>query len=154
MMKTIPMSKKMDSDSHSDSQIKEFYQFKNIAVVGVSKNEEKPSHQVPEYLIEHGYNVIPVNPTLTEVLGRKAYPSIADITERIDIVDVFRKSEDIPAVVDDVLKKKDGIKVFWMQLGIYNEEAEKKAKGNGMDVVYNRCMMEEHERLLDGRGGE
>ena len=125
----------MDSDSHSDSQIKEFYQFKNIAVVGVSKNEEKPSHQVPEYLIEHGYNVIPVNPTLTEVLGRKAYPSIADINERIDIVDVFRKSEDIPAVVDDVLKKKDGIKVFWMQLGIYNEEAEKKAKENGMDVV-------------------
>jgi predicted CoA-binding protein len=132
----------MDSDSHSDSQIKEFYQFKNIAVVGVSKNEEKPSHQVPEYLIEHGYNVIPVNPTLTEVLGRKAYPSIADITERIDIVDVFRKSEDIPAVVDDVLKKKDGIKVFWMQLGIYNEDAEKKAKENGIDVVYNRCIME------------
>jgi predicted CoA-binding protein len=132
----------MDSDSHSDSQIKEFYQFKNIAVVGVSKNEEKPSHQVPEYLIEHGYNVIPVNPTLTEVLGRKAYPSIADINERIDIVDVFRKSEDIPAVVDDVLKKKDGIKVFWMQLGIYNEDAEKKAKENGIDVVYNRCIME------------
>ena len=139
----------MESDSHSDSQIKEFYQLKNIAVVGVSKNEEKPSHQVPKYLIEHGYNVIPVNPTLSEVLGRKAYPSIADIQERIDIVDVFRKSEDVPAVVDDVLKKKDGIKVFWMQLGIYNEDAEKKAKENGIDVVYNRCMMEEHKRLSD-----
>jgi predicted CoA-binding protein len=122
---------------------------KNIAVVGVSKNEEKPSHQVPKYLIEHGYNVIPVNPTLSEVLGRKAYPSIADIQERIDIVDVFRKSEDVPAVVDDVLKKKDGIKVFWMQLGIYNEDAEKKAKENGIDVVYNRCIMEEHKRLFD-----
>jgi uncharacterized protein len=139
----------MESDSHSDSQIKEFYQLKNIAVVGVSKNEEKPSHQVPKYLIEHGYNVIPVNPTLSEVLGRKAYPSIADIQERIDIVDVFRKSEDVPAVVDDVLKKKDGIKVFWMQLGIYNEDAEKKAKENGIDVVYNRCIMEEHKRLFD-----
>jgi uncharacterized protein len=139
----------MDSDSHLDSQIKEFYQLKNIAVVGVSKNEEKPSHQVPKYLIEHGYNVIPVNPTLSEVLGRKAYPSIADIQERIDIVDVFRKSEDVPAVVDDLLKKKDGIKVFWMQLGIYNEDAEKKAKQNGIDVVYNRCMMEEHKRLFD-----
>ena len=139
----------MDLDSHSDSQIKEFYQLKNIAVVGMSKNEEKPSNQVPKYLIEHGYNVIPVNPTLTEVLGRKAYPSIADIPERIDIVDVFRKSEDIPAVVDDVLKKKDGIKVFWMQLGIYNEDAEKKAKENGIDVVYNRCIMEEHKRLFD-----
>ena len=135
-------------DSHSDSEIKEFYQLKNLAVVGVSKNEEKPSHQVPKYLIEHGYNVIPVNPTLTEVLGRKSYPSIADIRERIDIVDVFRKSEDVPTVVDDVLKKKDGIKVLWMQLGIYNENAERKAKENGIDVVYNRCMMEEHKRLF------
>jgi uncharacterized protein len=141
----------MDSDSHSDSQLKEIYQLKNIAVVGVSKNEEKPSHQVPKYLIEHGYNVIPVNPTVTEVLGRKSYPSIADIQERIDIVDVFRKSEDVPTVVDDVLKKKDGIKVLWMQLEIYNEDAEKKAKENGVDVVYNRCMMEEHERLFGDR---
>jgi uncharacterized protein len=142
----------MDSDSHSDSQLEEIYQLKNIAVVGVSKNEEKPSHQVPKYLIEHGYNVIPVNPTVTEVLGRKSYSSIADIQERIDIVDVFRKSEDVPAVVDDALKKKkDGIKVLWMQLGIYNEDAEKKARENGMDVVYNRCMMEEHERLFGDR---
>jgi predicted CoA-binding protein len=139
----------MGSDSHSDSEIKEFYQLKNIAVVGVSKNEEKPSNQVPKYLIEHGYNIIPVNPTLTEVLGRKAYPSIADIQERIDIVDVFRKSEDVSAVVDDALKKKDGIKALWMQLGIYNEDAERKAKQNGIDVVYNRCMMEEHKRLFD-----
>jgi predicted CoA-binding protein len=139
----------MDSDSHSDSQIKEIYQLKNIAVVGVSKNEEKPSHQVPKYLIEHGYNIIPVNPTVSEVLGRKCYPSVTAINERIDVVDVFRRSEDIPAVIDDVLKKKDGIKVFWMQLGIYNEDAERKAKENGIDVVYNRCMMEEHERLFD-----
>ena len=138
----------MDSDSHSDSKIKEFYQLKNIAVVGVSRNEEKPSHKVAKYLIEHGYNVIPVNPSVTEVLGRKCHPSVADVKERIDIVDVFRKSEDIPAVVDDVLKKKDGIKVFWMQLGIYNEDAERKAKENGMDVVYNRCIMEERQRLL------
>jgi uncharacterized protein len=143
------MHKKMDSDTHSDSQIKGIYQLKNIAVVGVSKNEEKPSHQVPKYLVEHGYNVIPVNPTVNEVLGRKCYPSIADIPERIDIVDVFRKSEDILAVIDDVLKKKDEIKVFWMQLGIYNEDAERKAKENGIDVVYNRCMMEEHKRLFD-----
>jgi uncharacterized protein len=140
----------MDSDSHSDYQIKEFYQLKNIALVGVSKNEEKPSHQVYKYLIEHGYNVIPVNPTLTEVLGRKAYPSITDVPEKIDIVDVFRKSEDVPSVLDDALKKKDGIKVFWNQLGIYNEEAEKKAKENSIDVVYNRCIMEEHKRLLGG----
>ena len=140
----------MDSDSNSDSQIKEIFQLKNIAVVGLSKNEEKPSHQVPKYLIEHGYNVIPVNPTVSEVLGRKCYPSVAAINERIDVVDVFRRSEDIPAVIDDVLKKKDGIKVFWMQLGIHNEDAERKAKQNGIDVVYNRCMMVEHQRLFDG----
>jgi predicted CoA-binding protein len=139
----------MDSDSHSDSQIKEIFMLKNVAVVGLSKNEEKPSHQVPKYLIEHGYNIIPVNPTVTEVLGRKCYPNVAAINERIDVVDVFRKSEDIPAVIEDVLKKKDGIKVFWMQLGIYNGDAERKAKENGIDVVYNRCMMEEHERLFD-----
>ena len=138
----------MDSDSHSDSEIKRFYQFKNIAVVGMSKNEEKPSHQVPKYLIEHGYNVIPVNPTLTtEVLGKKSYPSIADVSENIDIVDVFRRSEDVPPVIDDAIRK-NGIKVVWMQTGIYNEEAEKKAKRNGIDVVYNRCMMAEHRRLL------
>jgi uncharacterized protein len=139
----------MDSDSHSDSQIKEIYQLKNVAVVGVSKNEEKPSYQVPRYLIEHGYNVIPVNPTVTEVLGRKCYPNVAAINERIDVVDVFRRSEDIPAIIEDVLKKKDGIKVFWMQPGIYNEDAERKAKENGIDVIYNRCMMVEHERLFD-----
>ena len=141
----------MNTDSHSDSEVESFYKLKNIAVVGVSKNEEKPSHQVPKYLIEHGYNVIPVNPTLTEVLGRKAYPSIADIREKVDIVDVFRKSEDIPAVVDDILKKNDGIKVLWMQLGIHNEYAERKAKQNGIDVVYDRCMMEEHKRLFGER---
>jgi predicted CoA-binding protein len=142
----------MDSDSHSDSEIKRFYQFKNIAVVGMSKNEEKPSHQVPKYLIEHGYNVIPVNPTLTtEVLGRKPYPNIADVPEKIDIVDVFRKSEEVPAVIDDAInRKKNDIQVIWMQLGIYNEGAEKRAKENGIDVVYNRCMMEEHKRLLGG----
>ena len=73
----------MDSDSHSDSEIKRFYQFKNIAVVGMSKNEDKAAHFVPKYLIEHGYNVIPVNPTLTtEILGRKPYPSIADVQDR------------------------------------------------------------------------
>lgn len=139
----------MDSDSHSDSEIKRFYQFKNIAVVGMSKSEGKPAHFVPKYLIEHGYNVIPVNPTLTtEVLGRKPYPSIADIQEKIDVVDIFRRSEDVPPIIEDAIKKKDRIKVIWMQEGIYNEEAEKKAKENGIDVVYNRCMMAEHKRLL------
>ncbi|HEX2231184.1 MAG TPA: CoA-binding protein [Nitrososphaeraceae archaeon] len=137
----------MEVDLHSDSELRRIYDLKNIAVVGMSKNEGKPAHFVPKYLIERGYNVIPVNPTITEVLGRKSDPSIADISKDVDVVDIFRRSEDVPVVVMDAMKKK-GIKVIWMQEGIYNEEAERKAKENGMDVVYNRCMMAEHKRLF------
>lgn len=135
-------------DSHTDSQLKKIYELKNIAVVGMSKNEEKAGHFVPKYLIENGYNVIPVNPTFPEVLGRKSYSTISDIPDRVDIVDIFRKSEDVLPVVDDVIRKKDQIKVIWMQEGIYSEEAERKAKENGLDVVFNRCMMAEHRRLF------
>jgi uncharacterized protein len=144
------MHTNVKQDSHSDSELKTIFLLKNIAVVGMSKNEEKAGHFVPKYLIEQGYNVIPVNPTITtQVLGRKSYPSIADIPEDIDIVDIFRKSEDVPAVIDDVINRKNNdIKVIWMQEGIYNEEAEKRAKANGMDVVFNRCMMAEHRRLF------
>jgi hypothetical protein len=140
----------MNKDKHTDSEIRKFYDLRNIAVVGMSKNEEKPAHLVPKFLLEHGYNIIPVNPTTTEVLGRKSYPSVSEIPNdlNIEIVDVFRRSEDVPHVVDDVIKKK-GIKLIWMQLGISNEEAEKKAKENGIDVVYNRCMLEEYERLFN-----
>ena len=137
----------MDTDKHSASEIQRVLQFKNIAVVGMSKNEGKPAHFVPKYLIDHGYNVIPVNPTVNEILGLKSYPSVSEIPEDIDVVDVFRRSEDVPSVIDDAIRKK-GIKVVWMQSGIYNEEAEKKAKENGMDVVFNRCMMVEHRQHL------
>jgi predicted CoA-binding protein len=138
----------MKIDQHSDSQLRNIYDLKNIAVVGMSQNEEKPSHFVSKYLIEKGYNIIPINPTIAEVLGRKSYSTIMDVPERVDIVDIFRRSEDVPPVVIDAIKKK-GIKVIWMQSGIYNEEAEMKARENGMDVVFNRCMMEEHKRLFD-----
>ena len=96
----------MKVDLHSDSELRKIYDLKNIAVVGMSKNEGKPAHFVPKYLIEHGYNVIPVNPTITEVLGRKSYPSIADIRDNVDVVDVFRRSEDVPPVVNDAINKK------------------------------------------------
>ena len=140
----------MNKDKHTDFEIRKFYDLRNIAVVGMSKNEEKPAHLVPKFLLERGYNIIPVNPTTTEVLGRKSYPSVSEIPNdlNIDIVDVFRRSEDVPHVVVDAIKKK-GIKLIWMQLGISNEEAEKKAKENGIDVVYNRCMLEEYERLFN-----
>jgi uncharacterized protein len=138
-----------ETDAHGDSDIQRIYDLKNIAVVGMSKNEEKPANFVPKYLIEHGYNVIPVNPTTTEVLGRKSYSTISQVPGNIDIVDIFRRSEDVPSIVDDSIKNKEkkGIKVIWMQLGIHNEEAERKARENGIDVVFNRCMMEEHRRL-------
>jgi predicted CoA-binding protein len=140
----------MNKDRHTDSEIRKFYDLKNIAVVGMSRNEEKPAHRVPRFLIDHGYNIIPVNPTTAEVLGRKSYPSVSEIPNdlNIDIVDVFRRSEDVPDVVEDATKKK-GIKLIWMQEGISNEEAERKAKENGIDVVYNRCMLEEYKRLFN-----
>ncbi len=137
----------MDIDNHTDEEIKKFYNLKNIAVVGMSKNEEKPSHYVPKYLIQNGYNVIPVNPTTEEILERKAYKLVSEIKEDVDIVDVFRKSEDITPIVDDLLKKK-GIKLIWLQKGIFNQRAEELAKKNGINFVYNRCMLEEHQRLF------
>jgi uncharacterized protein len=138
----------MEIDSHSDGEIKKFYNLKNIAVVGMSKNEGKAAHYVPKYLIGLGYNVIPVNPTAGEIQGRKSYPAVSSVPEKIDIVDIFRPSEDVPAVVQDALKK-DGIKVIWMQEGIYSEEAERMAREKGIEVVYNRCMLAEHRRLFE-----
>ena len=138
----------MNTDSHSPSDIRKILELRNIAVVGMSNTEGKPANFVPQYLIENGYNVIPVNPTTTEVLGRKTYPKVSDVPEQVDIVDIFRRSEDVTPVVDDAIKKK-GIKVIWMQSGIYNKDAERKAKENGIDVVYNRCMKVEHSVLID-----
>jgi predicted CoA-binding protein len=137
----------MEKDSNSDDEIKKFYTLKNIAVVGMSKNEDKAAHYVPKYLIDHGYNVIPVNPTATEILGRKSYPTVTSIPDKIDIVDIFRRSEDVPSVVQDAINK-DGIKVIWMQEGIYSKEAEEVAKEKSISTVYNRCMMAEHRRLF------
>jgi uncharacterized protein len=139
----------MEKDSHSDDEIKKFYMLKNIAVVGMSKNEDKAANYVPKYLIDHGYNVIPVNPNATEILGRRSYPTVSSIPDKIDIVDIFRRSEDVPSVIEDAIKK-EGIKVIWMQEGIYSKEAERMAKDKNISaVVYNRCMMAEHKRLFD-----
>jgi hypothetical protein len=136
-----------NKDSHSDQELKKIYDLRNIAVVGMSNKEGKPGYFVPKYLIEHGYNVIPVNPTVKEVNGRTSYPNILSIPSKVDIVDIFRRSEDVPPVVDDALKKKD-VKVIWMQEGIYNADAEKVAREKGLDVIFNRCMMAEHMRLF------
>lgn len=139
----------LNKDSYSDSEIKEFFGLKNIAVVGMSKNSEKAAQFVPRYLISQGYNVIPVNPTATEILGRKSFPSVSSVPHKIDIVDVFRPSDDVPPVVADAVKKQ-GIKVIWMQECICSEQAERAARARGINVVYNRCMMAEHMRLFAG----
>jgi hypothetical protein len=137
----------MERDAHSDSEVKRFFDQKNIAVVGMSKNEGKAAYYVPKYLINHGYNVVPVNPTSNEIQGRKSYPAVSNVPNKIDIVDIFRPSEDVPAIVKDALKK-EGIQIIWMQEGIYSKEAERIAMEKGIEVVFNRCMLAEHERLF------
>lgn len=136
----------MERDLHSDEQMKKIYALKNIAVVGMSKNPEKAAHYVPKYLTEQGYNIIPVNPTADEILGKKCYPSLLDIPVLIDIIDVFRPSDQIKPVVEEAIKIKP--KVVWLQEGIHDPEAESLAKKAGIDVVFNRCMLAEHQRLF------
>jgi hypothetical protein len=136
----------MEKDTHTDEQIKKFYELKNIAVVGMSKNPEKAAHYVPKYLAEKGYNIIPVNPTADEILGKKCYSGLSDIPEHVDIVDVFRPSEQVMPVIDEAIKLKP--KVIWLQEGIHNIEAESLAQKAGVEVIFNRCMLAEHQRLF------
>lgn len=136
----------MERDSYTDEQIKKFYSFKNIAVVGMSKNPDKAAHYVPKYLAENGYNIIPVNPTADRILEKKCYHEITQIPEPVDIVDVFRPSEEVLPVVTEAIKLKP--KVIWLQEGIHNSEAEEIARKAGIDVVFNRCMLAEHQRLF------
>lgn len=136
----------MEKDSLSDEEIKEIYSLKNVAVIGLSKNQEKAAHFVPKYLAENGYNIIPINPSANEILNKKCYPSINDVDESIDIVDVFRPSDQVLPFVKDAIKKKP--KVIWLQEGIHNTEAEELARKEGITVVFNRCMLAEHQRLF------
>ena len=136
----------MEKDTHTDEQIKKFYELKNIAVVGMSKNPEKAAHYVPKYLDERGYNIIPVNPTADEILGKKCYHELSEISDNIDIVDVFRPSEQVLPVVSEAIKLKP--KVIWLQEGIHNLEAEDLAQKANIEVVFNRCMLAEHQRLF------
>lgn len=117
---------------------------KTIAVVGISSNPDKASYRVANYLREVGYTIIPVNPTLTEWNGIKAYASLKDIPGTIDIVDIFRRPEDVPPVVDDAIAKK--AKCVWMQLGIVNNAAADKARAAGLNVVMDRCLLVEHQK--------
>jgi hypothetical protein len=119
---------------------------KTIAVVGLSPNPLRPSYDVARYLKEQGYRIIPVNPTVEEVLGERSYPNLSAIPERVDVVDIFRRSEEVPAIVEEAIKIKAS--VVWMQEGVIHEEAAARAQGAGLSVVMDRCMMVEHQRLL------
>jgi len=136
----------MEQDPSSDEQIRDILSLNKVAVVGMSKNSSKAAHYVPKYLFENGYDIIPVNPYSDEILGQKSYNSVSDIVGDVDIVDVFRPSDQVLPVIREAIKKKP--KVIWLQEGIHNLEAEELARSAGIKVVFNRCMLAEHQRLL------
>jgi predicted CoA-binding protein len=121
---------------------------KNIAVVGLSPKPERPSNGVARYLLDKGYTVIPVNPGHQQILGLHCYPDLTSVPEGIDIVDIFRRIEDIPAVVDQAVAA--GAGVVWMQLGLSHDGAARTAAQAGLEVVMDRCIKIEHARLFPG----
>jgi uncharacterized protein len=118
---------------------------RTIAVVGLSDKPDRPSHAIPAYLQEQGYRIIPVNPKLTEALGEKAYPSLRDVPVPVDVVEIFRRAEDVPPIIEDAIAI--GAKVVWMQLGIVNEVAAARAEAAGLTVVMDTCMGATHRHL-------
>jgi len=135
---------------NSDKVMKEILlSAKTIASFGLSSNQEKESYGIVSYLKEQGYRIIPVNPTATEILGEKVYPDLESIPDQVDVVQVFRKPEDVPPVVDSAIKI--GAKVVWMQEGIRHEGAAQKARDAGLQVVMDACMRATHQRLIGPR---
>jgi len=121
-----------------------------LAVVGLSAEWHRPSYFAAKYMQEHGYRIIPVNPTYDTILGEKSYKRLADIPEKVDIVDCFRKSAEIPAIAEEAIAM--GAKVLWMQLGVENAAARAKAEAAGLEVIENRCVKIEHGRFFGGLG--
>jgi hypothetical protein len=135
----------------ADSILEILKNYKNVAVVGLSSNRARPSHGVAQYLKSAGYRIIPVNPNEKEVLGEKSYARLEDVPEKIEIVDIFRRAEEVPAVMESAIRV--GAKVVWMQLGIENAGAAEKARAAGLIVVEDACIYMEHKkraRLLMG----
>ena len=118
--------------------------YKTIAVVGLSSNPMRPSHGVTEHMQAAGYRIIPVNPNETEVRGEKSYARLEDVPEKIDIVDVFRRAEEVPPVVESAIRV--GAKVVWLQLGIENDAAAEKARAAGLTVIEDACILIEHRK--------
>jgi len=136
----------------TDQRIREILkETRNVAVVGLSPKESRPSFRVASYLKAVGYRIVPIRPGVNEVLGEKAYPSLTDIPSEIeiDVVDIFRRPEEVLPIVEEAIKR--GAKTVWMQEGIINKEAAQKAIRAGMKVVMDRCMLKDHQRLLASR---
>jgi predicted CoA-binding protein len=126
--------------------------YRTVAVIGASRDPSKWAHIVPKYLKEHGYRIIPINPTASEILGEKAYKSLIEVPDEVEVVEVFRPSEEVPKIVEEVIQRKrvrGDVKVLWLQLGITaDEESKKRLKEAGIALVENACMMETHQRHL------
>ena len=135
----------MNRDSFSDQQITDILSLQTVAVIGMSKHSSKAAHYVPKYLIDNGYDVTPVNPTAEKILNISCYDSVSEIEGPVDIIDVFRPSEQISSIIRDCIEKKP--KVIWLQEGIHDFESEELARKAGILVVFNRCMLAEHQRL-------
>ncbi|BAD84194.1 CoA-binding protein [Thermococcus kodakarensis KOD1] len=137
----------MPVDRLSDEEVREILtKYRKIALVGASPKPERDANRVMRYLLEHGYEVYPVNPRYDEVLGRKCYPSVLDIPDEVEIVDLFVRPEFTMDYVEQAIKK--GAKVVWFQFNTYNREAFRKAKEAGLTAVAHRCIKQEHERLI------
>jgi predicted CoA-binding protein len=122
--------------------------YRTVAMVGLSANWYRPSNFAAKYLLDHGFTVIPVNPAYREVLGQACYPSLRDIPQKVDVVDVFRKPGDVPPVVEDAVAI--GARVLWLQIGVISHEAAARAEAAGLEVVMDRCMKIEYARLFGG----
>ncbi len=129
-----------------DAELTAALEAETIAVVGCSATPGKAAHGVPKYLQDHGYRIIPVNPTTDEVLGESAYDSLSDVEETVDLVDVFRPSAEASGIVDEVLDRED-VETVWLQLGIRDSEAGERVTDSGRRFVQDKCLKVEHQRL-------
>lgn len=131
----------------SDAELREILGLERIAVVGSSATPGKEAHEIPKFLLERGFDVVPVNPTADEIFGRTAYDSLAEVPGDVDVVNVFRPSDEVAGIVDAALER-DDVKVIWTQLGIRDDAAAERAEAAGKRVVQDRCMKVEYRRLV------
>jgi len=134
----------------TDDELRAVLGADTVAVIGCSTTPGKAAHDVPAYLREHGYEVVPVNPFADEVFGRRAYDALGEVEEDVDVVDVFRPSEEVPGIVDETVERRAArgdVRALWLQLGIRDDEAATRAEEAGVTVVQDRCMKVEHQRL-------